>query len=411
MIESCMPDNLPLSTVSSTTPGSVIDGDASKSSATQLAPTKKRVNILMVDDQAGKLLGYEAILRELGENLIRATSGQEALRQLLKNDIAVVLIDVNMPELDGFQLADLIRQHPRFDQTALIFVSAVHLTDTDRLKGYERGGVDYVSVPVVPELLRAKVKVFVELHRKTHQLAEKNSQLRMLSSRLLVTQDVERRRIARNLHDSLGQYLASIKMNLDLLDAHVSPDAATYLSSALDSLEKCISETRTISQLLHPPLLDEAGFVSATRLFVDSFSKRSGIEATVDLPDGVRLSELTEVSLFRIVQESLTNIHRHSGSPSVEVHMRIVGNEAVLTIRDYGHGMPADFVERFQADGIQGGVGLGGMRERVNDLGGTLEIRSSANGTSIIVKVPVTSSTKDDSVRSTENVDKTTAAA
>ena len=135
------------------------------------------VNILMVDDQPAKLLSYEVILKELGENLIKVTSGREALEQLLKNDVAVVLMDVSMPEIDGFEMADLIRQHPRFQKTAIIFISAVHLTDVDRIKGYQRGAVDYISVPVVPELLRAKVSVFAELHRKTRQLESLNREL------------------------------------------------------------------------------------------------------------------------------------------------------------------------------------------------------------------------------------------
>src|ERR1700683_3141909 len=112
-----------------------------------------KVNILMVDDQPAKLLSYEVVLRELGENLIKVTSGREALEQLLKNDVAVVLMDVSMPEIDGFELADMIRQHPRFQNTAIIFISGIHLTDLDRLKGYQRGAVDYLSVPVNPELL------------------------------------------------------------------------------------------------------------------------------------------------------------------------------------------------------------------------------------------------------------------
>src|ERR1700726_1405281 len=120
---------------------------------------QQKVNILMVDDQPAKLLSYEVILRELDENLIKAHSGREALDILLKTDIAVVLMDVSMPELDGFELADMIRQHPRFQKIAIIFISAVHLTDLDRLKGYQRGAVDYISVPVIPELLRAKVKI------------------------------------------------------------------------------------------------------------------------------------------------------------------------------------------------------------------------------------------------------------
>jgi two-component system, NtrC family, sensor kinase len=135
------------------------------------------VNILMVDDQPAKLLSYEAILSPLGENLLKANSGREALEHLLRTDVAVVLMDVSMPDIDGFQLADMIREHPRFQNTAIIFISAVHLTDLDRLKAYERGAVDYISVPVIPELLRAKVSVFAELHRKSQQLERLNREL------------------------------------------------------------------------------------------------------------------------------------------------------------------------------------------------------------------------------------------
>src|ERR1700678_511983 len=137
----------------------------------------ERVNILMVDDQPAKLLSYEVMLGGLGENLIKATSAKQALEVLLKNDVAIVLMDVSMPELDGFQLAAMIREHPRFQRTAIIFVSAVHLTDLDQLKGYEHGAVDYISVPVVAELLRAKVRVFADLHRKTRQLEALNREL------------------------------------------------------------------------------------------------------------------------------------------------------------------------------------------------------------------------------------------
>src|ERR1700688_1817269 len=138
------------------------------------------VNILMVHDQPGKLLSYEAILGTLRETLLKANSGREALEYLLKTDIAVVLMDVSMPDIDGFQLADMIREHPRFQKTAIIFISAVHLSDVDRLKGYERGAVDYISVPVIPELLRAKVSVFAELHRKARQLEALNQELNRL---------------------------------------------------------------------------------------------------------------------------------------------------------------------------------------------------------------------------------------
>ena len=136
-----------------------------------------QANILMVDDQPGKLMSYEVILKELNENLIQARSAREALDQLLRQDIAVVLMDVSMPEIDGFELADMMRQHPRFQKTAIIFISAVHLTDLDRIRGYKSGAVDYISVPVIPELLRAKVSVFAELHRKNRQLERLNREL------------------------------------------------------------------------------------------------------------------------------------------------------------------------------------------------------------------------------------------
>jgi len=136
-----------------------------------------RADILMVDDQPGKLMTYEAILAPLGENLVQARSAREALSYLLHHDVAVVLMDVSMPEMDGFELADMMRQHPRFQKTAIIFISAVHMSDLDRVKGYRSGAVDYISVPVIPELLRAKVGVFAELHRKGRQLERLNLEL------------------------------------------------------------------------------------------------------------------------------------------------------------------------------------------------------------------------------------------
>src|ERR1700735_4809468 len=136
-----------------------------------------KVNILMVDDHPAKVLSYEVILSDLNENLIKATTASQALNILLKTDIAVVLMDVSMPDVDGFELADVIRQHPRFQKTAIIFISGVHLTDSDKIQGYRSGAVDYISVPVVPEVLLSKVGIFVDLHRKTRMLESLNIQL------------------------------------------------------------------------------------------------------------------------------------------------------------------------------------------------------------------------------------------
>lgn len=217
---------------------------------------------------------------------------------------------------------------------------------------------------------------------------KRTASLRRLSIQLMRSQDEERRRIARNLHDSLGQHLASIKMSLDSLSSDASDK--DVLPAALKSVEQCISETRTLSSLLHPPLLDEVGFSSAARWYTDEFAKRSGIKLALELPDeGIdRLPELTRIALFRILQESLTNVHRHSASSSVEVRLK-VNHQAVLTVRDFGRGMPAELLQGSQTNGQHFGVGLSGIRERVHDLGGTFEIQSSGNGTLIAVSIPL----------------------
>src|SRR3984957_19436057 len=242
-----------------------------------------KVNILMVDDQPGKLLSYEAILGELGENLIKATSGRQALDLLLKNDIAVVLMDVSMPEIDGFELADMIRQHPRFQHTAIIFISGIHLTDLDRLQGYQRGAVDYISVPVGPELLRAKVSVFAELHRKSRQLELLNHELRRLSGSRIATQDEERRRIARELHDGLGQDLTVVKILLQGMtrDDNSAESRDQAIADVNKLIDGALQQVRSVSYLLHPPLLDEVGLRSALGWYVDGLSKRGGIEITM----------------------------------------------------------------------------------------------------------------------------------
>lgn len=215
--------------------------------------TDEKVNILLVDDQPAKLLTYEAILRDLGENLISASSAREALEHLLKKDVAVVLVDVYMPETDGFELAALIREHPRFRETAIIFISAVLLTDVDRLRGYEMGAVDYVPVPVIPEVLRAKVKVFVELYRKTKQLAQLN-------------RDLEARVVERTvaLAASAGQLKQSEQLRSlalaagqmgswewDAVQKKLSWDQGQYSIFGLDP-ETFVPTRENVRQLVHP---------------------------------------------------------------------------------------------------------------------------------------------------------------
>jgi PAS domain S-box-containing protein len=522
--------------------------------------TKEKVNILMVDDQPAKLLSYEVMLEELDENLIKATSGEEALELLLKTEVAVVLMDVSMPGLDGFELSTMIRQHPRFQRTAIIFISAVRLSDLDRLKGYEHGAVDYVSVPVIPELLRAKVSIFAELHRKTRQLETLNQQLeqrvtertqeletkagallqlnrqlaqknleldaivhtapdiifsrqadgardyisdrfyeytgaatgsaigfawwdyvhpddkergqqrwlkgvqsgenyeaeyrlrgkdgayrwfraravpirddngravkwygtcsdihdsklleqsmrdsaielekmvderttalRRLSARLMTMQDQERRRIARDLHDGLGQELAVAKMVLDrLLQENSAESEKQACIEASNIIDRAIQQVRSMSHLLHPPLLDEVGLLSALRWYLEGLTERSGIETSLEVQpnDFPRLALDLETAVFRIVQEALTNVFRHSEARKVWIALTQREDATVITVRDDGKGIGKRIAE-LQPGSV--GIGISGMKQRAREFGGQLRLTNTHPGTLVELVIPSTS--------------------
>jgi len=211
---------------------------------------------------------------------------------------------------------------------------------------------------------------------------------RALSARLLSLQDEERRRFARELHDSVGQQLAALKMALSILQPKLRGD--TTLQDCMRLLDDSIAETRTISHLLHPPLLDEAGLNSASRWFVEGFGKRSGIDVNLDIHDGTsRLPAPVELVLFRVLQESLTNVHRHSGASRADVSLRLLGNRVTLRVKDYGRGMPQNVLQSIREERASVGVGLAGMTERIREMGGRLEIYSSPAGTEILARVPV----------------------
>jgi len=275
------------------------------------------VNILLVDDQPAKLLSYETILQDLGENLVKANSANEALQCLLRQDVAVILVDVCMPDLDGYELASMIRAHPRFQTTAIIFISAIALTDLDRIKGYEHGAVDYVPVPVVPELLRAKVKVFVELHRKTrqleklnaeleHRVAERTAELEKTNTELEQRVDErtrEREMALAQVHqmqklESLGQLTGGL--------AHDFNNLLMAILGNLDVLRKYLPADPTVGRFVDGAIqAAERGATLTQRML--AFARRQEL-----LPEAVNIPR---------VVDGMAEMLRRSLGPAIEIRM------------------------------------------------------------------------------------------
>ena len=360
--------------------------------------TSDPVNILMVDDQPAKLLSYEAILQTLGENLIQATSAREALEHLLKTEIAVVLMDVSMPEIDGFELAAMIRQHPRYSKTAILFVSAVRLTELDRLKGYEVGAVDYIPVPVIPEILRAKVSVFAELFRKTRQLEELNRELehrvaeRTAELELSTAREREARLAAEAALQVRDEFLSvaahelktpltGLRATAQLLSRRLKRgdmEAPDWLTNGLRTVDQQTDRlTRLIGQLLDISRLDQgrlaAEFVAtdlaelAERL-VEAFRARSNRHSLVLRTDSGLVAEVDPVGIEQVLGNLLDNAIKYSpdGGPiDVEVRKE-AGGRARLSVRDHGIGIPPEkrqaIFQRFyqaHAEDHRSGLGLG----------------------------------------------------
>jgi signal transduction histidine kinase len=218
---------------------------------------------------------------------------------------------------------------------------------------------------------------------------------RSLSSRILALQDEERRRIARELHDSFGQYLTFLKINLDLLQGNTTfPEGQTAnagrLSECIEIVNRCLVETRTLSHLLHPPLLDEAGFTSAATWYVEGFAKRSGLTVKCDIPSSLpRLRSNAELGLFRVLQESLTNVHRHSNCSEASVTVHAGAGHMTLAVSDNGSGISAQRLRELRESGPGIGIGLAGMQERIRDLGGNLTFDSDSSGTVVTARMPI----------------------
>jgi signal transduction histidine kinase len=237
------------------------------------------------------------------------------------------------------------------------------------------------------ELSQALTRLEAEMSFREHT----EEQLRHLSLRLMTLQDEERRRIARELHDTCGQTLAAMKMSIALISQldKTRPELQALVDDLNALADEALQEVRTTSYLLHPPLLDEAGIASAARWFLEGFASRSGIEVQVDIPQKMeRPDRNCELVLFRVLQESLTNVHRHAGASAASVRLQRDRDYLELEIKDNGKGIPQDRLLNLYNSSNRTGVGIAGMRERVRELGGHLEVRSAGRGTSVPVTLP-----------------------
>ena len=380
-----------------------------------LSQAAVRPRVLIADDNSDMRQYLARLLSEQYE-VETVADGHEALRAAHEHPPDLIVSDVMMPNLDGFELLKALRAEEQTRTIPVVLLSA-RAGEESRVEGIQAGADDYLIKPFSARELLARVSGRLEISRlqrdresqlrlnqaelerrvqeRTLELLNASQELRELSARILQAQDDERRRIARELHDGAGQLIAALGMeasNLAIERDRLSSRAAASLSNIESLVAQMTQDIRTMSHLLYPPLLDDVGLQSALREYVTGFAERSGIQVSLDIPSQIeRLDRDYELSLFRIVQECLTNIHRHSGSKTASIRI-VQDDEAIaLEVRDKGEGMPVERLSEIQSRGS--GVGIRGMRERVLQLSGTMSIESDGSGTRIHVVIPTPKTT------------------
>src|SRR5437763_3729594 len=349
------------------------------------ADSAPQAKILLVDDEPKSLFALQELLSTLVQNLMIAQSGEEARRLAMKNDFAVILLDVRMPGIDGFETARLIRSRERSRLTPIIFLTAAADEMTSMFRGYEAGAVDYLQKPVVPEILKAKVAVFVELFRKSERLRESEEKLRRLAAHLISVREEERAHIAREIHDELGQVLTGLKMEVTWLAKRLREKP---LIEKTDSMCKLIDTTvqtvRKIATGLRPEMLDDMGLVAAVGWQAKEFQKRTGIRCRAKLPPEVKLDMDVSTTMFRIFQEILTNVARHSRATRVDIELIVNEDRVGLEVTDNGVGIADSDLNGKKS------LGLLGMHERALLFGGEVRITGTpGHGTRVSVSIPV----------------------
>lgn len=378
--------------------------------------------VLTVDDNDAIRYAVGRHLREGGFEVIEARTGIEALR-LARQDPVLITLDISLPDIDGFEVCRRLKNDPATRDIPILHISASYVKAVDKARGLDGGADAYISEPFDRQELLATVKALLRMRdaqkearrqadeaekakeelkainenletrvrQRTAELERHIVEVQKLSSCLLQAQDDERRRISRELHDSTGQLLVALKLNLNQLRSdfvHPSPEVVHILDDTNSVVEEMSRQLRTMSYLLHPPLLDEAGLTSAVKWYVDGFASRSSLAVSVDLDSDLgRLPQALEITIFRLIQESLTNIHRHSGSKTASIRVKRSELKVTVEIIDEGKGLGSDSTTEGQAS--RPGVGILGMRERVHRFGGTLEISSDPSGTRVFATLPI----------------------
>lgn len=379
--------------------------------------------VLVVNDDSASLLALASLLVDhSGYEVITARSGEEALRHVLKHDFAVILLDVSMPSMDGFETAEAIHSHPRSASVPIIFVTAHYADEMNRLKGYQRGAVDYLFTPIIPQILQAKVAVFVELAKKNLQLQHQKQELEQLNTdlqaqRVLDLQHInerkqaeealrqsreelrqlasyqerikedERKRIAREIHDELGQNLLALRIDIAMLHARTGsthPKLNKRVHGVLEQIDNTMKAMRAIINNLRPTVLD-LGLNAAIEWQVKDFQRRTGIACELVMDEAeLVVDDNRATALFRILQESLNNVFRHARATRTRIEVVKQGDQVMMKVSDDGVGIFPGCRRKANS------FGLVGIKERISTLGGEFTVDTAQNkGTSLIVSIPL----------------------
>ena len=367
-----------------------------------VVPASTRACILVVDDDPKNRMALQELLQSSGHEVVLAESGEDALRCVLRQDFAVILMDARLPGVDGFTAARTIRERERSRSTPIIFLTGAYEDLPSMFRGYEAGAVDYIVKPLVPEVLTFKIAIFVDLYNKnaalTREIAERRraeehlrkseENLRALAAHLQSVREEEWTRIAREIHDELGQALTGLKMDLTWVAKKLPGDQKALSAktrSMFDLIDSTIQSVRKIATRLRPEVLDDLGLAAAIEWQAKDFQKRSGTRCKLSLPsEALVLDRERSTAVFRVFQELLTNAARHADATRIDIAMHVDSGSLVLKVEDNGKGIEESVTFSPKS------LGLLGMRERVLPFGGSIEITGVLNqGTKVTVSIPL----------------------